>query len=149
MTTDRVFGVIAIAALLAALMMPARPQVIPAAGPGFGGSSLHYLSLANNNSTNVKATAGTVYVISAINTTTTLYYLKLYNKGVAPTCGSDVPVWTMAVPFGSSSSGGGFVVPIPVGILFGSGIGFCIVANAADNDNTSAATGLQVNIAYQ
>lgn len=124
-------------------------QNVPAAGPGWGAIPVHYLSANSNNSTNVKASAGTIYDVATINTTTTLYYLKLYNKAVAPTCGTDTPVWTMGVPFGNSNSGGGFIFPVSVGILFLNGIGFCLTANAADNDNTSAATGLQINIAYQ
>lgn len=113
-----------------------------------GCTPVHYLSAATNNSTNVKASAGQLYNnVTVINTTATLYYLKLYDKATAPTCGTDTPVQTYPVP--ASTSGAGVVTPINVGMAFTTGIGFCLVAGLADNDNTSAATGVAINTCYK
>lgn len=108
-------------------------------------SPKHYLSAATNNSTLVLGRSAIVKVVHAVNTTATLYYLKLYNKATAPTCGTDIPVFTTPIP--ASATGGAPVSPdMSDGLLFPLGVGFCIVANIADNDNTSAATGVAVNI---
>lgn len=104
-----------------------------------------YLSAATNNSTLVLSRSSVVKMIHAVNTTATLYYLKLYNKATAPVCGTDVPVFVSPLP--AAVSGGPPVSPdISDGILFPLGIGFCITAGIADNDNTAAATGVAVNL---
>lgn len=125
---------------LAALLLLSTPPLHAQTSP------VKYLSAATNNSTLVltgKVLLGTGIVT---NTTTTVYYLKLYNKATAPTCGTDVPKWTIPIPYGASSAGGGFVLPLGLGLQFPLGLGFCLTAGSADNDNTSAATGLTVNL---
>lgn len=112
-----------------------------------GATPIKYLSAANTNSTNVKATAGTIYNLVAINTTATLYYLKLYDKATAPTCASDTVLQSYPVP--ASTSGNGLSVSTTVGIAFTAGIGFCLTGALADNDNTNAATGVVINIIYK
>lgn len=101
-------------------------------------SPLHYLSAANNNSTLVFAGAAVLGSLSAINTNSTVYYLKLYDKATAPTCGTDIPKWTIPLLTGAPPP------PAP-NILFVLGFGFCITAGIADNDNTAAATGITIN----
>jgi hypothetical protein len=104
-----------------------------------------YLSAASNNSTLVLGRSSVVKMLVAVNTTATIYYVKLYNKATAPTCGTDVPVITVPVP---ALATGGPPVQLGVddGLLFPLGVGFCIVAGIADNDNTSAATGVALNL---
>lgn len=110
----------------------------------------HLLSQSNDNSTLIKAGVSVVTAVVAVNTTGTMYYLKFYNTAVAPTCGTTTVQWTYPVPFGASSSGGGVVVPLPnPGVNFNLGIGICITAGIADSDDTSAAAGVAVDIAYQ
>jgi hypothetical protein len=105
---------------------------------------LHYLSTTTNNSTLVRAGPTYLNALVVVNTTAALYYLKLYNKVTAPTCGTDTPVWTVPIPYGASGAGGG--VAIPNGSLqFSAGLGFCITAGIADNDNTSAVAGIAVD----
>lgn len=103
----------------------------------------HYLSAATNNATLVYGRPGVVNLIHAVNTTATIYYLKLYNKATAPVCGTDVPVLTVPLPPVTAP-------PPPVqpsgGLRFPLGVGFCIVAGIADNDNASAATGIALNL---
>jgi hypothetical protein len=108
------------------------------------GSPVGYLSQANNNATIVLAGQVAVSAIVLINTTTTVYYLKLYDKATAPVCGTDIPKWRIPIPYGASNSGGGVAIPNG-GLLFYTGFGFCLTAGIADNDNTSAATGIALN----
>jgi len=108
---------------------------------------VHYLSTASTNATNVKAAAGTLHSITAVNTTATIYYLKIYDKATAPTCGTDTPVQTYPVP--ASATGAGLTVnPFP-GFAFTSGIGFCLTGGIADADTASAATGVAINLGYR
>lgn len=106
---------------------------------------LKYLSAASTNSTLVLGKSALLNSLVVVNTTTTLYYLKLYNKATAPTCGTDTPAWTIPVPFGASSSGGGVTVPMGQGLIFSSGLGFCLTGAIADSDTTVAATGVAIN----
>lgn len=111
---------------------------------------VHYLSAATTNATSVKAAPGAVYNLVAINTTATVYYLKLYDKAVAPTCNTDVVLQTFPVPpTPASGSPAPLMLTSNVGIGFNNGIGFCLTAAIADNDNTAAATGVAINFNYR
>jgi hypothetical protein len=115
----------------------ARAQAVPA--------PLSYLSAASTNCTLVVNT-GAVYKSGLfINTTATLYYLKLYDTNVVPTAGAGTPVRRIPIPFGTSSSGGGVPDNPLDGLSFRSGIGFCLTGGIADNDSSNAATGLTLN----
>lgn len=131
-----------IAVLLAACLIPAIPvsaQAIPAV----------YLSAATNNSTLIATGKRSVLYLNAINTTATLYYLRLYDLAGAPTCSSATGV-VHNFPVPASTTGAGFALSLGMnGALFSSGLGFCITAGAANNDNTSAATGVVINIGYR
>jgi hypothetical protein len=117
-------------------LAPVSAQTVP----------VKYLSAATNNSTLVNTGRSKLGTGIVVNTTVTVYYLKLYNKATAPTCGTDVPKWTIPIPYGASNAAGGFVLPLGDGLSFPLGLGFCITASIADNDNTSAATGIVVNL---
>lgn len=105
----------------------------------------HYLSAASNNSTLVLGRPSLVKMIGVVNTTAAIYYLKLYNKVTAPTCGTDVPVLTFAVP-ALATGGPPILLTLGDGLLFPSGVvGFCLTGGIADNDNTNAATGVTIN----
>ena len=104
-----------------------------------------WLSTNTTNSTLVRAGSTILDSLAPINTTTTLYYLKLYNKVTAPTCGTDTPLWTVPVPYGASNSGGGVALPTG-GLLFPLGLGFCLTGGIADADTTAAAAGVAINM---
>ncbi len=111
-----------------------------------GGTLYSKISTADNNSTNIKSSAGQVYSISACNSNAAIRYLKLYNKATAPTCGTDTPVMRVMLPASNCTSS----LDLPVGGAFSLGIGICIVTGAADSDNTSTAANEQtVNITYK
>lgn len=125
-------------ALVAALLL--------SSGAAFAQSApLHYLSAGTNNSTLVRTGKSVLHVVLPINTTSTVYYLKFYNKATAPTCGTDIPAITIPVP-NAAGAGGGVVLASTDGMLFGLGLGFCLVGAIADNDNSNAATGVAINI---
>lgn len=106
------------------------------------------LSAASTNATSVKASAGTLCSLNLINTTATLYYLKLYDKATAATCNSDTVLQTIPVP--ASTTGAGIAVNLgPFGTAFTLGITFCLTGGIADNDNTNAATGVAINYSYK
>lgn len=106
------------------------------------------LSAATTNATSIKAAAGTLCTLIAINTTATIYYLKLYNTVAAPTCNSDTVV--MSIPVPANTSGSGYALPLgPFGIAFTTGIGLCLTGALADNDNTAAATGVAISYGFK
>jgi hypothetical protein len=114
-----------------------------------GGLSTSYItSAASTNSTNVKASAGQVYVIHVTNTTATLYYLRMYNLSSAPTC-SSATGFVETIPVPASATGAGFVRPIDLGQTYSTGIGYCLTGGGSSTDNTSAATGVYISILYK
>lgn len=105
-------------------------------------------SAASTNATNVKSSAGVLYDIVVINTTATLYYLRLYNLSSAPTC-SSATGFVATYPIPASATGAGVSYSSTHGITFGTGIGFCITGGPTSTDNTNAATGVFVNLGYK
>lgn len=111
-------------------------------------TSVHYLSAATTNSTNVKATPGIVYQIHAGNTTAGAYYLKIYDKATAPTCGTDTPIQTYVVP--PAANGGALTLPNIYGMNFAAGIGFCLTGAITDADTTATtANSAVIDIIYK
>jgi hypothetical protein len=106
---------------------------------------LKYDSAASTNSTLVVSGSVQLRVLGLFNTTAAIYWLKLYDLAVAPTCGTSVVKWKVPIPFGAANAGGGAVMPISDGLAFANGLGFCLTGLQADNDTTVAATGLALN----
>lgn len=102
-------------------------------------------SAASTNATVVKASAGTVYNVTASNVNASPRYLKLYNKATAPTVGTDVPLITIAIPATST-------VAVNFGVTghrFATGVGLAITAGAADSDTAAVgANEVKVLTAY-
>jgi hypothetical protein len=138
----------AIGLALALLLASALSADAQFAGPTGGATPFHYLSGASTNSTLVKGSVGNVYSIVAINQTATVYFLKFYDKAVAPTCATDTVVQTYPLP-ASATIPTPVVVSLPVGMQFLNGIGFCITGAIADSDNTNAAANVVVNLSYR
>lgn len=91
-------------------------------------------SAATTNGTVVKASAGTLYSITASNTNAAARYVKLYNSA-SVTVGTTAVALTIPVPPGA-------VVTIPFGsqgMRFGTGICLSITGAAADGDTTAVA----------
>jgi hypothetical protein len=132
-------------------LLAAAPTRAQTAGTTGGASQTFHLpsTAATTNATVIKNSVGNVYAVIAINITTSVFFLKFYDKATTPSCNGDPVKLTLPIPFGATNSGGGLVVPIPVGVQFFNGISFCVTANAADNDNTAAAAGVTLGVIYQ
>lgn len=118
--------------------------------PTFGAQPYKYISTSSTNSNLVVAGDHKVVTVVVANTTTTVYYLKFYDKSVAPTCNTDAVKFLIPIPFGASNAGGGAVIPFGTdGLDFTQGFGFCITGGSADNDNSNAATGVTVSFAVK
>jgi len=102
---------------------------------------------ATTNATNCKASAGQISGYEVYNTTTTIYYLRLYNLASAPTC-SSATGFIRSIPIPASASGNGAIRDFTIGEAYSTGIGFCITGGASSTDNTSAATGVFVTVSY-
>lgn len=106
---------------------------------------------ASTNATSVKGSAGTLYGLSLSNTTTTVYYVRLYNLSSSPTCNSatgyveSIPV----PPAAAAGQVGGREMTFNIGKAFTTGIGFCITGGASSTDNTNAAAGVYVSALYK
>jgi hypothetical protein len=122
-----------------------QPQAI--ASGGATNNSYLAAASANQDSTNVKASAGTVYSLELFNTTNTIRYVKLYDKATAPTS-ADTPARRYLLPGGTN--GGGLTISFPVGLAFANGIGFRITTGVADNDTGAVtANDVIVNLSYK
>jgi hypothetical protein len=101
---------------------------------------------ANTTAIVLKATPGTVYSVDAFNNGGSIIYVKLYNS-ISQTCGTGTPVARYMIPFGATSSGGGFNVSNINGDAYGVGITMCITGGFADADTTNPpATTAYVNV---
>lgn len=126
--------------------------VSPVAAATGGATAYGLQSAASTNSTNVKNAAGVLYGMNLINTTTTIYYLRMYDSASAPTCSSATNFSrTWPVPPGvSSGQAGGVAAKLPeMGVQFSAGISFCLTGGPTSTDNTSAATGVFINLDYK
>ena len=122
--------------------------VHPVLGTTGGSTPYKLISAATTNATSVKAAAGTLGAIVAVNNhASNIAYLKIYNKSSAPTVGTDVPVLVLPL----ATDGGGVAFPVPQGgINFSSGIAFAITGGMADSDTSAvAASQVAVNLVYQ
>lgn len=105
------------------------------------------ISLATTNANVVKASGGNLYSIVAIGLTSTVRYLKFYNKATAPTVGTDVPLMTIPVP--ANTQGAGISIPFSMGVNFPLGIAIAITSGYADNDTGAILAGeVIVNLTY-
>jgi hypothetical protein len=105
------------------------------------------ISTASTNSNVVKASGGNLYSIIAIGQTSTIKYLKLYNKATAPSVGTDVPVMTIPVP--ANVQGAGISIGFTIGVNFSLGIGLAITSGSADNDTGVVGAGdVILNLTY-
>lgn len=98
----------------------------------------------------IKATAGQVYWIHAMNLTAAPLYLKFYNATAANvTVGTTTPVLTFPLATQADTNGAGFALSIPNGIAFGTAITVACTTGVADNDTTGpAANGCVINVGY-
>ena len=121
-----------------------------------GGASIHgYVSTASINAITAKASAGTLYSLTAINPTAAKQYLRLYNKASAPdpsacNTNSDCPIAELIVPTSGDTNGAGFTIPLPsMGLAFSTGISYTLTAAgctvlATCTDETNGGAGVSI-----
>lgn len=136
MTRIRAALAVLAVALGLAVAAPARAQEMQA-------NPYSFLSAASTNSTLLYPGSSLLQNIIVINTTSTQYFLKIYNKATAPTCGTDTPA--LRIPIPPTASGGGVVAMGTGDMKFPLGVGVCLTGAIADNDSTVAATGVALN----
>jgi|SRR6185312_6785002 len=95
----------------------------------------------------VKGAPAELQHINCSNATTSVNFLKLYNKATAPTVGTDVPVMTLAVP--PNTTNGFLDIDLADPAYFSVGLGIAVTTTAADNGSTAPATGSVVNLLYR
>jgi hypothetical protein len=130
---------------LRATPVPISPR--PNATGTNGTTAYKLISLASTNANSVKASGGNLYSIIAIGLTSTVRYLKLYNKASAPTVGTDVPIMTIPVP--ANLQGAGISIPFSMGVNFSLGIAIAITSGVADADTGVVGAGdVVLNLTY-
>ena len=141
---------LAACALLLAPLARSQQPVAPGTTPNTGNAALRctLVSAASNNATNCKGSAGNVYGFRFVNTTGTIYYLRMYNTSSSPTC-SSATGFIESIPIPASTGGAGLVAIEPMGEAYSTGISFCLTGGSSSTDNTSAATGVFGTILYQ
>ncbi len=128
----------------------ANPGGAPRAPAMAGGCAPYsFLSTAAVQADAIKGSAGQLYVLVFFNNSATLAYGRLYDQAGAPASTDTANIkWRFLIP--ANTSGAGFVVPIPPGLAFASGIGLRVTGAVADNDNTAlAANTILGNAAYK
>jgi hypothetical protein len=126
-----------------------KPVVLGVASDGtISALRCNLVSAASTNATLCKATAGNVYGWRFVNTTGTLYYLRMYNLTTSPTC-SSATGFVESIPIPASTSGAGFAFMEPMGEAYSTGISFCFTGGSSSTDNTNAATGVFGTILYK
>ena len=132
-------------ALIATLANPVSS--VPNTTGANGTTPYKLISLATTNASVVKSSGGNLYSIVAIGLTSTVRYLKLYNKATAPNVGTDIPVMTIPIP--ANTQGAGIAIPFTIGVNFPLGISLAITGTAADNGTTAIGAGdVIINLTY-
>jgi hypothetical protein len=115
-------------------------------GARTSGGSTPYKNLDVDESEDaIKASAGQVYWMHAMNMSAVPLFLKFYNATVGSvTVGTTVPDLTFPVPTLATTNGAGFTIPIPNGIAFGTAITIACTTGFADNDAGAPATNAMI-----
>lgn len=124
-------------------------NLAPSADSVYAATPCYLVSAASTNSTNCKAAAGNFYgIVRAVNATTTIYYLRLYNLASAPTCSSATGfVESVPIPPAVAAGAAGGIAAIEViPTYYSAGIGFCLTGGSSSTDNSNAATGIFVKL---
>lgn len=107
----------------------------------------HAAAGSNQDSTVVKASAGTLYTLAVLSTITSVRYVKIYDKSTGPTS-ADTPLLVLAVP---ATAGLTAELPLPAcGAAFANGVAFRITTGVADNDaNAATANDCVISLTYK
>jgi hypothetical protein len=122
----------------------------PTAATNGGADGLKYTSAgATEDEHAVKASAGTLYSITATNTNAAVRYIRCENDTAANTTpGSETPELDLAIP--GATTGAGITFSFPVGFSFSTALTCWLVTGAADTDVAEvAANEIKVFYSYK
>lgn len=105
---------------------------------------------ASDNHTNLKNGAGQIYWVTAFNNSATINYIRFYNAGTGFNgCNSATNLVAVAhIP--ANTSDAGFVLNVPSGIPFSTGISYCVVSAYGQNTTTNAtASAMDISVGYK
>ncbi len=124
--------------------------VIPTVTTSGGMTSFFVQPTASDNHTVVKAGAGQVYYVLAMNNSATVNYLRFYDATTGFNgCNSASNLITQ-IQIPASTSVGGISIPLPFGLPFATGISICVTSAYATNDTTNAtASAMSLTIGYK
>ena len=126
-------------------IVPVSPRANTTGTPGTTPYKL--ITTASTNTNVIKNSGGNLYSIVAIGLSSTVSFLKLYNKATAPIVGTDIPIMTIPIP--ANTQGAGVAIPFSMGVNFPLGIGIAITSGSADNDTGAVGAGdVIVNLTY-
>lgn len=133
--------------------LPAGTNLIGNVGIGVrtsGGTSIFRSIDLDESEEQIKATAGQVYWIHAMNLSASTKFLKFYNATAASvTVGTTTPVLTIPLATQGDTNGAGFTLSIPNGIAFSTAITVAATTGIADADTGApGANEVVVNIGY-
>lgn len=94
------------------------------------------ISAGSTNAAFVKASAGRIFGFYYTNTNAAIRVVKLFNKASAPTVGTDVPIYTIAIPALGSVS-----VHDVRGVFCSAGIAICTTTETTDAGTTAVGLG--------
>jgi len=101
-----------------------------------GGLSVYYDADLDETAVAAKASAGTIYGITAFNTTAAPLFLQIFNVAQGSvTVGTTTPTEQYVIPANADSDGAGFTYNIPQGIAYGTAI---TVACSTDSEGNGA-----------
>ena len=101
------------------------------------------LTTASTNATVVKASAGRVLGWHLTNTSAAIRVVRLNNLAVAPTVGTTVPAYVIAIPAGQTVQ-----ATFPFGINHTTGICYSVTGAISDLDATATAANDVVGALY-
>jgi hypothetical protein len=124
----------------------AQVSALSASGSLTGCTPGSIISAASVNETEIKGSAGQLYMLNVTNIGAAAVFLKLYNDTAANTDETDTPILRFVVP--GSTTGAGNSVAIPAtGVSFTAGITFRLTSAIADN-STGAVAASEVLVSY-
>ena len=101
-------------------------------------------SAATTNGANIKSSGANFYGLSAMNTSASTKYIRLFNLATAPTVGTSVPIMVVAIPATSSKE-----MQFVPALRFGTGLAVAITGGASATDSTAVAAGdVQLLVSY-